>query len=165
MHELLDSLSPLAHDARLDVALRKAETSLIAHGPREAPIGTARLKMLAEKMVAFMAEPEFAPLFGASALSEFGISGIVGTRPVVGQIDKLLVTDEALWLVDFKSGRPQADNVPQSYLLQMALYAALLRDIYPDKKMRVEIIWLRDISRSSLSQERLQEALVQAGII
>ena len=165
MHELLDSLSPLAQDVRLEVALRKAESSLIAHSPRGAPIGIERLKVLAEKMVAFMAEPEFAPLFGEAALSEFGISGIVGTRSVVGQIDKLLVTDDALWLVDFKSGRPQGDNLPQTYILQMALYAALLRDIYPDKVMRVEIIWLRDISRSSLSQERLQEALVQAGII
>ena len=116
-------------------------------------------------MVIFMAAPEFAPLFGEKALSEFGISGIVGTRSVVGQIDKLLVTDDGLWLVDFKSGRPQGDNVPQRYVLQMALYAALLRDIYPDKEMRVEIIWLRDITRSPLSQKALQEALMQAGVI
>lgn len=165
MHELLDSLSNFAPEARLQVALRKAETSLLAHSPREAPIGTARLVALAQKMVRFMAEPEFAPLFGAAALSEFGISGIVGARPVVGQIDKLLVTDDALWLVDFKSGHPHGDHVPQSYVLQMALYAALLRDIYPDKKMQVEIIWLRDISRSPLSEAQLQQALTQAGII
>ena len=165
MHDLLDSLSTLAPDARLELALRKAEASLLAHSPREAPIGTDRLIELAHKMVRFMAEPEFAPLFGPAALSEFGISGIVGTRPVVGQIDKLLVTEESLWLVDFKSGRPQRDNVPHSYILQMALYAALLREIYPDKKMQAEIIWLRDMSRSPLPENALQQALTSAGIL
>ena len=165
MHELLDSLSAVAPDARSELALRKAQNSLLAHSPREAPIGTKRLVALGEQMVSFMAAPEFAPLFGEKALSEFGISGIVGTRSVVGQVDKLLVTDDGLWLVDFKSGRPQGENVSQRYVLQMALYAALLRDIYPDKKMQVEIIWLRDGSRSPLSHEALQEALMQAGVI
>ena len=164
MHELLDSLSTAAPEARLELALRKAETSLLAHSPRDAPIGTARLKALAKTMVSFMAEPEFAPLFDPAALSEFHISGIVGTRPVVGQIDKMLITDDGLWLVDFKSGRPQGDNVPQAYILQMALYAALLRDIYPDKKMQVEIIWLRNFQRTILPEEMLQQALVRAGI-
>ena len=83
---------------------------------------------------------------------------------MVGQIDKMLITDDGLWLVDFKSGRPQGDNVPQAYILQMALYAALLRDIYPDKKMQVEIIWLRNFQRTLLAEEALQQALLRAGI-
>ena len=159
MHELLDRLSALPMEARRDFAHAYAQASLIAKSPAEAPIGTARLVELANHMLAFMAQEAFAPLFGKQALSEFHISGLVGTRPVVGQIDRLVITQDDLWLVDFKSGQPMGHNVPQSYVVQMALYAALLQQIYPDKTLRCEIIWLRDFSTTMLAQDRLTAAL------
>ena len=159
MHELLDRLSALPEEGRTDFAKAYATSSLIAKSPADAPIGTARLLDLADHMLKFMQEEEFAPLFGKKALSEFHVSGLVGTRPVVGQIDRLVVTDDELWLVDFKSGQVMHPNVPKAYIIQMALYAALLGQIYPDKTLRCEIIWLRDFSRSILTKEVLTAAL------
>ena len=164
MHELLERLQATPPEARADTARRLAQISHLVRYPKEAPIGEARLIELATHMVDFMAKPEFAPLFAPEALSEFGISGIVGDRTIVGQIDKLVIKQDELWLVDFKSGRPYGADVPHTYQLQMALYAALLRDIYPDKPIKAEIIWLRDFSRSHLSQESLANALKQTDV-
>ena len=116
-------------------------------------------------MCQFMAHPDFALLFDQRALSEFGLSGIVGQRAVVGQIDKLVVNDGHLWLVDFKSGHPHSEHVPESYVLQMALYHALLRDIYPHHEIDAEIIWLEDLSRSKLSSQQMMKALEKAHIL
>ena len=162
MHELLELLSHIPADERHDVAMRHASRSLIANSPAKNPIGRDRLAALALHMVDFMKTPEFAPLFGTEALTEFGISGIVGHRPVVGQIDKLLISEDSLWLVDFKSGQPYHHNVPEAYQYQLALYAALLADIYPDKAIKAEIIWLRDFSRTALSQDELASVLARS---
>ena len=164
MHELLERLSQIAPDQRHQLAHYMAETSLLANSPAKSPIGAARLGTLADNMLAFMSEPEFAPLFGPDALSEFGISGVVGHHVVVGQIDKLVVTDDKLWLVDFKSGRPYKGEIPKNYLQQMALYAALLKQIYPKRTLIAEIIWLRDFSRTSLSDDKLEATLTSMGL-
>ena len=165
MHELLDNLGKIVPETRPEIARRLAKQSLIAQRPQDNPIGIERLLVLAEHMIDFMAKPEFAPLFSQQALSEFGVSGLVGNRPVVGQIDRMLISDSGIWLVDFKSGEPQGEAVSSGYRVQIALYVALLQDIYPDKAITAEIIWLRDFSRSRLSDEVLQSALRQANII
>ena len=160
-HELLDKLG------RLPVAQRNsASASLVAKGDTKYPlIDTSRRQQLADNICHFIDHPDFAPLFDETALSEFAISGVVGQRAVVGQIDKLVIDESSLWLVDFKSGQPHHKEVPKTYVLQMALYHALLREIYPSHDIRAEIIWLADLSRSSLSEEQMAQALVQAQIL
>lgn len=159
-HHLLELVGEAEPALRQEISAR-----LIAMPPRPFnAIKQDRRQMLGDKMLAFMAMPAYAPLFSEGALAEFGISGMVGTRAVVGQIDKLVVQEQALWLVDFKSGRPQTKNVPQDYILQMALYAHLLADIYPDKDIRAEIIWLQDFTSSEITLAQRDEALRAANL-
>ena len=160
-HELLDKLGRLPIKVRISAA-----ASLVAKADARYPlIEASRRQILADKMLHFMAHPDFASLFDDKALSEFAISGVVGQRAVVGQIDKLVIDEASVWLVDFKSGQPHHKDVPNSYMLQMALYHALLRDIYPHHQIKAEIIWLADLSRSSLSADEMAQALVQAQIL
>ena len=53
-------------------------------------------------------------------------------RPVFGRVDRLAVTDAAVLIADFKTGRPPADDapLPESAASQIALYATLLARIY-----------------------------------
>ena len=160
-HELLEKLGRLPEAKRSSAA-----ASLITKGDVKYPlIDAKRRQILGDKMCQFMAHPDFAPLFDQRALSEFGLSGVVGQRAVVGQIDKLVVSEGHLWLVDFKSGHPHSEHVPESYVLQMALYHALLRDIYPHHEIDAEIIWLDDLSRSKLSSQQMKKALEKAHIL
>ena len=121
-HELLDKLGRLPEAKR-----SSALASLVEQGDVKYPLIEARRRqLLGEKIYQFMTNPDFASLFDETALSEFGLSGLVGQRAVVGQIDKLVIGKTSLWLVDFKSGHPHHDKVPESYVLQMALYHALI---------------------------------------
>ena len=160
-HELLDILSNHPTETRPEIAQRFVETA----GARYTSLAKNRLSELAQSIISFMARDDIADLFSDDALSEFGISGIVGSRPVVGQIDRFLVRDDEVWIVDFKSGTPKSTDVPKSYILQMALYSALLGDIYPDHKISADIIWLRDASRSRITDAMMNQALIEAKIL
>jgi ATP-dependent helicase/nuclease subunit A len=54
------------------------------------------------------------------------------------------VTEDAVWIVDYKTNRPpplvEADVSPV-YLRQMAAYRAALSAIYPEKPIRCVLLW------------------------
>jgi ATP-dependent helicase/nuclease subunit A len=80
--------------------------------------------------------PDFAPLFAPGSLAEVPIVGVVGGRALSGQIDRLVVAEDRVLIVDFKTLRaPPAtpDEVPSIYLSQLAGYRAALARIYPDR--------------------------------
>jgi ATP-dependent helicase/nuclease subunit A len=77
---------------------------------------------------------------------------IVGTleRPggaavlVSGQIDRLVVTDEEVLVVDFKTNQSPpstAAEAPAAYIRQLALYRALLGKFYPQRPIRTALLW------------------------
>lgn len=80
--------------------------------------------------------------------AEANISGSIvvqGVRyPVFGQIDRLVVTPDAVVVLDYKTGRDvpaTASEVGEGYLLQLKLYKALLETLYPGKPVRPAIVW------------------------
>jgi ATP-dependent helicase/nuclease subunit A len=59
-------------------------------------------------------------------------------------VDRLLVENDTIWLIDYKSQRPapeRAEAVPALYLRQMAAYRALLARIYPGRAIRSYLLW------------------------
>jgi ATP-dependent helicase/nuclease subunit A len=63
---------------------------------------------------------------------------------VSGQIDRLVVTAQAVLIADYKTNRnppPTVEAAPQAYVDQLALYRALLRRIYPDRPVRAALVW------------------------
>jgi ATP-dependent helicase/nuclease subunit A len=93
-------------------------------------------------------DPKLRDVFASDALVEVPIVGTVGegARAIVlsGRIDRLLVRDDAVTVIDFKTNRPPPDkveDVPGAYLRQMAAYRILLSDIYPDRAIRCALLW------------------------
>ena len=102
---------------------------------------------LLNDVLAILDSPDVTPLFGKGSRAEVAVSGSIadgngGTIEVTGRIDRLRVTADAVLVVDFKTGagRP-AGETPPAYLRQMALYRAVLQDIFPDRPVRVFLIW------------------------
>jgi len=63
---------------------------------------------------------------------------------VSGQIDRLAIGEKEILIVDYKTNRPppeQAAEVTLAYRRQLALYRALLREIYPDRTVRAFLLW------------------------
>jgi ATP-dependent helicase/nuclease subunit A len=91
-----------------------------------------------------MGDPTFAALFGPDSQAEVPLIGRLGATVVAGQIDRLVLTEDAVLILDFKTNRPPplavADVAPV-YLTQLATYRALLRQIYPDRAVRTALLW------------------------
>jgi ATP-dependent helicase/nuclease subunit A len=81
-----------------------------------------------------------------------------GTLAVSGQVDRLAVTSDSVLIADYKTNRPaprRLAEVPGAYVRQLALYRAVLGELYPDKRIRAALVWtdvpdLMEISDASL---------------
>ena len=136
-HKLFELLPSVAEDER-----HRVTTQLLA-AHRDVPEDVAA--RLADEVKAVMDLPDLAPIFGPDALAEVSVSGVVGGVGVAGQIDRLHVGESRILVADFKTGaRPV--QTPADYHRQMALYAALLAQIYPQRQIVTWLVWTEDRS-------------------
>lgn len=103
---------------------------------------------IALETLAVLNDPQLAVLFGPESRAEVPLVGTVGngigTGVISAQIDRLVITDSRIIIVDYKTNRPppidERDVAPQ-YLRQMALYRAALRGIYPALPVECVLLW------------------------
>ena len=89
-------------------------------------------------------DPRFADLFSPSALAEVPVAATVDGQVIAGNMDRLLIEDAHVTVVDYKTTRaPPADlaSVPAGVLSQMGAYAAALAAIYPDRDVRAAVLY------------------------
>lgn len=110
---------------------------------------TGRQQEIADEVLGVLGAPEFAHLFSLDSVAEVAITGTV-SRPdgsvhvISGQIDRLVVGDGVVSIVDYKSNRPPPDTldgVAPVYLRQMAAYRHVIRDAWPDHEVRAYLLW------------------------
>jgi len=102
------------------------------------------VEQILSETFAILESPAFSALFGPGSRAEVPITGVVGDTVVSGQVDRLLVTADQVIVADYKTNRPPpttVEAVPAIYIRQMALYRALLTEIYPDREVRCLLIW------------------------
>ncbi len=138
VHRLLQMLPEIPEARWEDAAQRSLADARYGLAPEERE-ATAR------EVLAILRNPAFAPLFGPDSLAEAPIIGRVGEDHVAGQVDRLVLPNaDEVWVVDYKTNRvpPRAEaDVPRLYRRQMDLYAALLRDLYPTRRVRSFLLW------------------------
>ncbi len=99
---------------------------------------------LIKSALAVIDNPAYAALFGVDALAEAPIAGVVAGDVIAGTVDRLIVTENAVMVVDFKTGRrvpPTPAACPVPHLRQMSAYHALLAEIFPDKKISAALLY------------------------
>ena len=157
-HRLLQALPDLPASARGVAAARY----LASHG---AALDAERQASLVREVLGVLDDPTLHPLFGAGSRAEVGIAGravLADGRPIdiAGQIDRIGVTGDAVFIADFKTGRPHAaDDLPQSYVAQLALYRAAVGPLYPGKRVRAFLVWTAGPTVVELPPARLDAAL------
>lgn len=149
-HRLFEILPAVAPAQRVDAARR-----MIAS---QADVAAETGQALIDDVMQVMAMPALADLFGERALAEVSISGVVGGDGVAGQIDRLFVGTNRVLVADFKTG-PMPAVTPTAYTRQMALYAALLEQIYPDHDVVTWLVWTEAAQLQELSADARQAAL------
>ena len=137
IHRLLEGLPNLGPEKWAKATVRYL--ALPVHG-----LDGYQQKAIAGEVLSVMDDPEFKSFFGTGSLAEVPINGMVGGRVVSGRIDRLAISDETITIIDYKTNRPpplNAESVAPVYLMQMAIYRALLREIYPGRKVKCIIAW------------------------
>ncbi|MBK3395222.1 PD-(D/E)XK nuclease family protein, partial [Methylobacterium ajmalii] len=158
VHALLEHLPSLAPERRAAAA----EAFVAARAPG---LDAGRRAATATEALRLLDDPDLAVLFGPDARAEVTLAGSIPVagvaRPVHGRVDRIAVTGEAVWLVDFKTGRPPRDGAPapRGQAAQVALYARLLATIYPDRPVIPLLVWTAGPVVRRLTAEECAAAL------
>ena len=113
---------------------------------------------IASETLAVLDDPVFAPIFAPGSRAEVPVVGLIGDRALSGQIDRLVVGDSAVLIVDYKTLRPAPRSeaeVPALYVEQLAAYVAAIKAIYPGKDVRAALLWTDGPRLMPVSAERL----------
>lgn len=115
---------------------------------READLTASQRIEMAEAALSVLNDVRFAEVFGPGSRGEIAVAGTAAALPpglrISGRIDRLVVLPDRVLVVDFKTNRPSPDAIEAAdpaYLRQMALYAAVLADIFPGRRVEAAIVW------------------------
>lgn len=154
IHKLLEILPEAARDRRANIA-----DSFLTAQPNMTP--HLREEIISE-VFAVLDHPDFAPLFAPGSRAEVSLAGSAPGLPegvfINAQIDRLSVTKDAVWIVDYKSNRPppkRQDDVSPLYIAQLAAYRALARDIYKDRAVHCALLWTDEPRLMVIDDDRL----------
>jgi ATP-dependent helicase/nuclease subunit A len=165
--------SPLAARDRKSAALRRGQLihMLLQHLPdiepsrraaaarawldrpgHELPDGAA--EAIAREVLGILAHPELAPLFGPGSRAEAPLTGLVVGVVIGGMVDRLAVLPDRVLVADYKTGREPPETEAKTsvrYLRQMAAYRAVLRGIFPGRRIVCALVWTEAAEVSLLS--------------
>ena len=154
VHALLQTLPELDEAQR--PAAAKAYLARPVHG-----LDGAAQAAIASETLGVLADPEFAELFGPGSRAEVPLTGRIGDQIVSGQLDRILVKENEVWVIDFKTNRPPPRieaQVPEVYVRQMAIYRTALSQIYPGRRVRCVLLWTVEARLMEISEELLEAA-------
>jgi ATP-dependent helicase/nuclease subunit A len=107
-----------------------------------------RNNILSEVMT-IITDETFKPFFSKGSMAEVPVSGKI-EKPdgsydfISGQIDRLYVDGDHVWIVDYKSNRPSPRNtndIPRQYKKQLSAYKSLIEQIYPKHHVKCALLW------------------------
>ncbi len=137
IHRLLQILP------EVPAADRAAAADAILARPVHGLDATARAAIAGEALDV-IAHPDLADLFGPESLAEAPLAGRVGDTVISARVDRLVVGERTVTVVDYKTDRTPPDaavDVPPVYLRQMAAYRALLVRVFPGRSVRCLLLW------------------------
>ncbi|MHA3840135.1 double-strand break repair helicase AddA [Sphingomonas aestuarii] len=137
LHRLFERLPAVAPADRRAAALRWLERACGIDDESER-------EGLANNALGVIDDPRFADLFGPDALAEAPIAAVVDGAVVAGTVDRLLVTETRIRVVDFKTSRHAPagiEAVPDAHVRQMAAYVAALSVVFSGRAIDAALVY------------------------
>ncbi len=137
-HKLLQFLPDFDDEKRENAALRyvQKQASHFSDGVQQNII---------QEVLEILRHPDYAPFFKAGSMPEVPITGLMNDNRIVsGQIDRMLVEDDKVWIIDYKTNRPppqRLEDVPALYMNQMRAYRDSIEQIYPGRDIVCALLW------------------------
>ena len=159
LHGLLEHLplSPPSDHRSIAIALYGNQDGL-----------SAETESLFAEAAALLNSESLSHIFASASLAEVELSACLpelSGRLVQGTIDRLIVTDNEVLAIDFKSNTTvpsRPEDVPDGILRQMGAYAAMLEQIYPDRPVTTAILWTKTCALMPLPPNIVREALASS---
>jgi len=140
IHRLLQVLPDLLPSGRPAAAMR-----LLA---REPGLSEAQRMETAAAAFRVLEDARFAAVFGPGSRAEVAVVGGAAALPegmtVSGRLDRLVVAPDRVLVADFKTNRPapaRIEDADPDYLRQMAIYRAVLAEVFPDRPIEAALVW------------------------
>ena len=140
IHRLLELLPDLSPAVRADGARRLLD--------KERDLTPEQRSEMAGAALAVLEDERFAEVFGAGSRAEAAVAGGAPDLPdglrISGRVDRMSVTPDRVLVVDFKTNRPAPDTIERAdpaHITQMAIYVAVLRAIYPGRRVEAALVW------------------------
>ena len=73
-----------------------------------------------------------------------------------------MITPERVLVIDYKTNRPAPDRIEDAdpaYVLQLAVYAAVLRRLYPERPVEAALVWTDGPKLMPVPQASMDTAL------
>jgi ATP-dependent helicase/nuclease subunit A len=154
LHQLFERLPQVAPDVRASAASAWLERSA---GIADASV---RAELVADAC-AIVGDPRHAALFSQNSLAEAPIAAVTENGSVItGTVDRLLVGDDRIEVLDFKTGRAvpsTLDEIPGAHLRQMSAYAEALRVIFPGRAIVASLLYTSGPTLHRLPSQLLEE--------
>ncbi|GHB02576.1 double-strand break repair helicase AddA [Algimonas arctica] len=165
IHRLLEILPDHAPSRR-----RKLCERMLAEYP---DFNEAERDVIQTEVFGVLDNPSFATVFAEGSRAEVSLAGRVpsirgGEVYITAQVDRLNVTPDTIYLVDYKSNRPvptRIDEVDESYLAQMAAYRELARAIWPGRDVRCGLLWTDTPNLMWLPDNAMDAVLTQVNAL
>ena len=108
-----------------------------------------------------MDNEKFSELFSSNGKSEVELTGIIkGSNnkefEVTGRVDRLIVTEHEIFIVDFKTTRQPPQNVKQvqkEFITQLGIYYLLLKSLYPNHHIKCAILWTHNSTLMEIDEK------------
>jgi ATP-dependent helicase/nuclease subunit A len=115
-------------------------------------------------------DDRFADVFGPGSRAEVALAGTSALLPkglaISGRVDRLVVTSERVLVVDYKTNRPAPaaiEHADPAYLAQMAVYVAVLREVFPDRPVEAALVWTDGPKLMPVPEKVMSDALGRIG--
>jgi ATP-dependent helicase/nuclease subunit A len=126
-------------------------------------------RSLVEDACRIISHPDFSEIFAPDALAEAPIAAVTPDGSVItGTVDRLLVTDAQVRVMDFKTGRAvpaSPGEIPLAHLRQMAAYVSALEVIFPGRDIQAALLYTSGPKLHPLSIALLSPHMPQARLL
>jgi ATP-dependent helicase/nuclease subunit A len=160
VHKLLQILPDLAPDQRASAARR-----LLA---AERDLTDDQREEMAAAAFGVLDDARFSAVFGPGSRAEVALAGTSIHLPkglaVSGRVDRLVVDEARVLVVDYKTNRPSPDRIEDAdpaYLAQMAVYAAVLREVFPGRAIEAALVWTDGPKLMPVPEKVMAQALAR----
>ena len=104
-----------------------------------------------EQVSKFISSKHFSELFSGQIKCEVPLIGFIDGKITNARIDLLVIKENEILIIDYKTDRILPDKVSPAYVNQLKIYEKLVGNLYQNSKIRSAILWLEFLKLEILS--------------